>query len=388
MRLVNTSFLRGCRPGRPFPLALIIGCTVLSFLAACGPTQTQPTQASPTSAQSDLPLAAERESSPRPETESQQTFRYQLSEMAIVHGCCDGSAAVALDNQHYLVGNDETSVLRVYHRDRDHAPLLTYDLRKFLDLKKKDAESDLEGMTRIGSVIYVIASHARDKEGDKRKERRQLFGLEYALANGSPQLTPLGEPYTKLIKDLDESPQLKALDLQAAADRPGDDRDGFNIEGLSSTPDDALLIGLRSPFSDGKTILLHLSNPRAILFGARANLRPETHLIMGGMGIRAMERFETTYLLASEVKMGKATYPQLFWWDGHSNRPHHIPTSLPQSLNPESILIFPDTGLSEVHILSDDGNERIGKEACNELKTGGDRRFRRAVIIQEAEARR
>lgn len=374
----------GFRVKQPFPLAIIGGGTALSLLVACHPAPSEPTKTSPPTAKSDLPLDSDRDSMGQEGADSDQAFRYEMSKMAVVRGCCDGSAAVALDNQHYLVANDETSVLRVYHRNRDHAPLLTFDVRKFLDLKKKDAESDIEGMTRIGSIVYVIASHARDKDGDKRKERRQLFGLEYTLVNGSPHITPLGEPYTKLIKDLDESSQLKALDLQAAAGRSGDDQDGFNIEGLSSTTDRALLIGLRSPFFKGKTILLRLDNPREILFGARANLRPATHLIMGGMGIRAMERFETTYLLASEVKMGKTSYPQLFRWDGNSIRPERISIQLPQNLNPESILIFPDTGLTELHLLSDDGNERISPtDDCNDLKKDDERYFRRAVLTLE-----
>ena len=55
-------------------------------------------------------------------------------------GACDASAAVALDAEHFAVGNDENNVLHVYRRGRPQ-PVGALDLSKFLGLRG-DAEAD------------------------------------------------------------------------------------------------------------------------------------------------------------------------------------------------------------------------------------------------------
>ena len=253
------------------------------------------------------------------------------------------------------------------------------NFRKFLDLKKKDDESDIEGMTLIGSEVYVIASHARSKDGEKRKGRRQLFGLNYSSVDGHIQLRPFGKPFTKLHKALEETQPIPDLDFEESAKSPGDEPDGLNIEGLSSTPSGSLLIGFRSPIVDGRTILIEVRNPREILLGSEPLFGDVHQLILGGTGIRAFERFETTYLFTTEAQKGKGR-PYLFSWDGQSQRPRRVFASLPKNSNPESLLLFPSAGLSEIHLLSDDGNETIRDRACNDLKPPEERRFRRIIL--------
>ena len=293
--------------------------------------------------------------------------------------CCDGSAGVALGKDHFLVANDENSILRVYSRHNQTAPLLQTDLRKFLDLKKSNDESDLEGMTSIDSTVYIIASHSRSKDGDKRKGRRQLFALRFHVQDGNIDLKPIGKPYTKLLKDLEDKPLIEGLDFEEAARRSGVEEDGLNIEGLSSTSDGGLLIGFRTPINQGATILVKLANPAEVINGSKPQFSQAIQLRLGGMGIRSIERYKDTYLLATESNQGK-NYPQLFQWDGSEKRPRRVFVSLPNDLNPESILVFPDTGLEEIHLLSDDGNERIGFDLCNEIKDKAKQRFRRIVL--------
>lgn len=313
------------------------------------------------------------------ETPSINRTSYQVAEIAHHSGCCDGSAGVALDDRYFLVANDENSVLRIYSRHQSSNPISEIDVRKFLDLKKKDDESDLEGMTRIGNQVYVIASHARSKDGDKRKGRRQLFALTYTKRNGAPSLSPFGEPYTDLLKNLEKTKLVEGLDFDAAGKRSGDERDGLNIEGLTSTPDRGLLIGFRYPVHLGSTILIKIQNPEQVMQGGKPIFSGASQLMLGGMGIRGLERYGSTYLLSTESSQGKR-YPQLFAWDGVSRRPKRLFTTLPRDLNPESILIFPDSGLSELHILSDDGNKKWGADPCNEIDDKDQRRFRRVIL--------
>ncbi|MCS1409504.1 MAG: hypothetical protein M2R45_02686 [Verrucomicrobia subdivision 3 bacterium] len=304
---------------------------------------------------------------------------YLVARVLSQPGCCDGSAGVALDADHFLVGNDEDSILRIYPRGESSTPVQTINLRKFLDLKKKDDESDLEGLARIGSTVYGIASHSRSKDGDKRKGRRRFFALEYSNQNNRHQLIPYGSPYTELLEAFGESPILRAINLEKAATRAGDEKDGLNIEGLASTPEGALLIGFRTPILRSKTLLIPLLNPRDVVTGEPPRFGSPKLITLDGMGIRGIEQHNGSYILTTETERGKS-FPQLYQWDGTTERPTRLFTALPKSLNPESVIIFPDTGLNELHLLSDDGNEKIGKKACNDIKKDHDKRFRRLVL--------
>ncbi|HET6410215.1 MAG TPA: hypothetical protein VFG14_20160, partial [Chthoniobacteraceae bacterium] len=42
-------------------------------------------------------------------------------------GCCDASAAVAVDGEHFVVADDEDNVLRVYRREGG-SPIMNIDL--------------------------------------------------------------------------------------------------------------------------------------------------------------------------------------------------------------------------------------------------------------------
>jgi hypothetical protein len=55
-----------------------------------------------------------------------------------------------------------------------------------------------------------------------------------------------------LLKDLTALPWLKKYQLADAAEKPPEEEEGRNIEGLSAAPDGPLLIGFRNPSPMGK----------------------------------------------------------------------------------------------------------------------------------------
>ncbi len=299
----------------------------------------------------------------------------RVADILSQHGCRDGSAGAVLDAAHFLVANDEDSVLRIYSREGSLHPLKTVDFRKFLGLKRKDAEADIEGLARIGSVIYAIASHSRSKNGKKRKERRQFFALRYSNQNGELRLIPHGQPYTKLLEALASNTVLREIDFARAAGKAGNRRDGLNIEGLASTPESGLLIGFRAPLLENDALLVPLLNPAEVVAGtAPPQFAPPKRVSLGGAGIRGIARQGKTYFLATEAARQKNA-PQLFHWDGTAKHPARILVSLPKSLNPEAVLLFPNP--PEIHLLSDDGNA---------LPQTSQQRFHR-VILQFPAAR-
>jgi hypothetical protein len=56
---------------------------------------------------------------------------------------CDASAAVALDEDLFAVGDDEDNALRVYSRHQPGPPLWSMDVSLFLGLRR-GAEVDIE----------------------------------------------------------------------------------------------------------------------------------------------------------------------------------------------------------------------------------------------------
>ena len=277
--------------------------------------------------------------------------------------CCDGSGGVALDRDHFLVANDEDGVLRIYRREGGAGPVIRLDVRKFLDLRKKE-EPDIEGLTRIGSVIYAIASHSRSSDGDKLKERRRFFALQW----DPPRLEPLGRPHDDLLDAMQESTELDGIDLGRKA--------RVNIEGLAATPRGEVLIGFRSPLIGDRALLVPLTNPREVVAGAHPRFAPARHVDLDGGGIRGIEGMNDTYVLASETPNGSPTLR--FWTPG---KLPGKPLSLPPFLNPEAVVLFPDTGLSEIHLLSDDGNADFGgDEDCKDIDDPGKKRFMRFLV--------
>ncbi|UPT97727.1 hypothetical protein J4G48_0006405 [Bradyrhizobium barranii subsp. apii] len=64
-------------------------------------------------------------------------------------GICDASAAVPLDQDHFIVADDEHNTLQIYRRDLPD-PVSTVPVWQFLGTDE-DKESDLEGSAVVGS---------------------------------------------------------------------------------------------------------------------------------------------------------------------------------------------------------------------------------------------
>ena len=180
---------------------------------------------------------------------------------------CDASAAVALDADHFVVANDERNTLRIYKRGQPD-PVKSVELSGFLGTNEKK-ESDLEGAARIGTRVYWISSHGRNKDGELQERRRRFFATEITSEAGIPTVTPVGNaPYKELLADLAAAQQLAVYDLAKASEKAPEAAGGLNIEGLAAMPDGKLLIGFRNPIPGNKALIVPLENPDDVV-GAR-----------------------------------------------------------------------------------------------------------------------
>lgn len=145
-------------------------------------------------------------------------------------GAADGSAAAALDAEHFVAASDEDSVLRVYQRMGGGPPVESIDLARFLGVPATSPETDIEGAARIGQRIYWISSHGRDKEGNVDPARWRFFATEIRAAERGAELLPVGKPYRDLLADLLADKQFQSFTLAAAAKLAPKSPGGLRLE--------------------------------------------------------------------------------------------------------------------------------------------------------------
>lgn len=286
-------------------------------------------------------------------------------------GACDASGAAPLEGGRFVVADDEDNVLRVYDAERGGRALYSVDASPQLDLRKrKRAESDIEGATLLGSEVYFLSSHARNKQGKADPDRSLFFATHLPLV--SQPLKLVGTPYRRLLQDLVADPRLAALQLSAAAERAPNEVGGLNLEGLTAAPDGSFLLGFRNPVPGGKALLVTLRNPRGVLHGERARFAAPELLDLEGLGVRALTYWGPKLLIAA----GSPT-------EGGPFRVYHYDRKSPpaavtgvdwQDLTLEGFVS--DERREQILVLSDDGNRDVGGTPCKKLDSAGDKRFR------------
>jgi len=218
---------------------------------------------------------------------------------------------------------------------------------------------DLEAVT-IGKdgQIFLITSHTAKKNGKHKKKRQRL--LQITLKNNTiSSLTHTDTLLKEISQYLKKSSPLNQIALAA-----------INIEGLTFDPlQKDLLIGLRAPLHNKKSVVLVLKNP----YGLRNGEQPvfadtPIFLDMQGSGIRAMayDHGLNLYILAGEIKNKKGKPRSRLWaWDG---KPDHQPSKvrLPKFKgikNIEGITPLQFNGSNYLLLVCDDGNKGKNKGA-------------------------
>jgi hypothetical protein len=293
-------------------------------------------------------------------------------------GACDASAAAAVDGGRFVIATDEMDFddagrvnrLHVYGRDAalpvadvdvtpavQHKALLTH-------VKNNKRECDFEGAARIKDRIFWITSHAPNSKGEKRPDRYRLMATDVTSAGtkplqlaGGPEVLPA---YGDLFIDLAGDARLSGLRLCELARTPPE-KGGLNIEGLARTPKGTLLIGLRSPLSQNKAVLIPLLNGNELVMGTEteAKLGDPIFLDLGSRGIRDIAFWQAMNVYV--IVAGSATDAEdfaLFTWTS-GGTPQELKDSAGQSialrgLHPEALVLL-ESG--ELLVLSDDGDE-------------------------------
>jgi hypothetical protein len=293
-------------------------------------------------------------------------------------GMCDASAVVALDDDKFMVGDDEDSVLRIFSRAQGGAAIHRFNLTSFLGFAPGD-EADLEGSARIGEQIFWITSHGNNRKGKEQESRHRFFAVTTKTNNGALAIQPVGKPYTRLLDDLLADPRLRQFNLRAALNLPPKTPGALNIEGLAATPEGHLLIGFRNPVPRGKALIVRLLNPTEVTEGKSARFAEPLLIDLAGKGIRSIERWQDGYLIIAGSVDGKGK-SHLYQWNGGSGSPTLLRDVDFTGINPEAISVIDRQGSPELLVVSDDGTRKVNGVECKKLKDPMQKTFRAVSV--------
>ncbi|CAB3901024.1 hypothetical protein LMG26684_04604 [Achromobacter mucicolens] len=287
----------------------------------------------------------------------------QPLEHTAYRGMAEASAAVMLDDRHFVVAEDECNTLRIYSRGQTEPLGAGLGVAEFLNTR--DKASDIEGGARLGDTVYWISSHSLPKSGKPREWRKQFFATKVIQSGSVPTLVPHGKPYTDLLKAMVEAPELKDLKLSEAAKMLPEQLGGLNIEGLAAWKDDSLLIGFRNPLVSGRAPLVPLINPAAVINGNPAQFDSPILVDLNDRGIRSIDKVGNEYMIVAGPIADAGTFA-LFRWSGDPATPPKMVLELPAGYFPEALLPVP--GVQEVDLLSDDGSRQPEAECGSAVK--------------------
>jgi len=301
----------------------------------------------------------------------------------VYSGMADASGAVPVGSNLFIVASDEDNVLRLYSSERGGKPIKEFDFSSFLDLRGKSAETDLEAGARIGNRAFWIGSHGANRDAKGRPNRRRFFATDITM-EGGPQvnLTPVGEAYEGLMGDLAAQSRFDRFHLAEAAGRSPKTAGALAIEGISATPDRHLLIGFRNPIPDDKALIIPLLNPDEVIFGRRARFGEAIQLDLDGLGIRDLALCEHKYVIIAGSYRGGGKF-RLYSWEGAGTKPKQIQVKHLGDYTPEAILLYPNKGLGEFQILSDDGARIINGVPRKDFHSTSKLTFRGFWLVQK-----
>ncbi|MFC1633848.1 DUF3616 domain-containing protein [Planctomycetota bacterium] len=301
--------------------------------------------------------------------------------MLIFRGASDASAAVAVNENTFLVADDENNVLRLYSAAEAGLPICSYDMTAFLDIDPEHPETDIEGATKIGRRIYWITSHGRNKNGKLRPNRYRFFATDIDVENTNVTIRPVGKPYKSLVHDLlkkkttrglglDKATRLNAANLKKKdREKLAPKREGLNIEGLCASADGkTLYIGFRNPrpmnrlTRRGEALVVPLLNPDRVVEAGEAPVFGEPMLWdLRGLGIRSMEysSFHKAYFIIAGEADESDEFALYRWSGDKESKPIRVKklTVEAHRFGPESLIPF--EGSSRLLLLSDDGSLSI-----------------------------
>ncbi|SFA53434.1 hypothetical protein SAMN04487972_1112 [Paracoccus halophilus] len=224
--------------------------------------------------------------------------------------------------------------------------------------------NDLEGLSIDDEgYVYTVTSHSRNNDGQRRPDREQLLRFRI-LGNSVGEISSFTGLHDAITQDEGLRAGLAAMsDDQVSLDK-------LNIEGLSYYREAGhLLIGLREPMIEERSLILVITNPDAVFEREAAPRFGDPILLdLKGGGIRALsyDPVLRSFLIVNEIEGYEGNrYSQLWSWSGEPDAAPE-PVALPDIINlnnVESIDAITIDGEPRLLLMSDEGNEKKNRPA-------------------------
>lgn len=292
-------------------------------------------------------------------------------DVMVYRGMCDASAAVALDEQTFVVAGNGSNILRIYKTAGTGAPVSVCDLTDFLGSEPVD----IEAAAKAGERIYWMGSHSRDRQGQVKSSRYCFFATVIKNRDGGFVIEPVGRPCATLMRELVGLKTVRGMGLGRALGRrrelsPGErqrlapDKEGLNIEALcASTHNERLYIGFRNPRPVRVTTarvsaaIVPIENPLDVLEEGKTPIFGEGTLWdFGGLGISSMEYspYHQAYFIVAAPHTDHGRFA-LYRWSGMKAISPELVSDLDiadGTFQPEALVAF--EGSEKLLLLSDD----------------------------------
>lgn len=340
------------------------------------------------------------------------TVKYAASAAAVTPaatkfhtGISDASAAIALDTNYMLIGDDEINSLFVYDRKKSGLPIKTYDYQNLLGLTDGSSgnykEIDLEACVKspnIANRIYWISSMGTAGSSNNVKANiNRLFATDVTGTGVMTSISVAGY-YNDLRNKLIAWGDSKGYNFTTSAASGHDSKtiDGFNIEGLCFAPNNTdLWIAFRAPLvpisNRTKALIAPITNFETWFNNGSPTGSPTfgnpIELNLGGRGFRDIIRLSNGVYIIVAGSYDTNPNGAIFKWTGNTNdAPILISDFNVVALNAEAAVeVFENNVLAEnkLEIISDNGSFEFyndGTEA-KDLSQNNYKKFRSDLFV-------
>ncbi len=260
-----------------------------------------------------------------------------FTEFQMLEGIYEPSAAEQMPDGRVFVVEDKIShslaILTIL--DNGSFEVERLDAKTFfapiLDKKDPQIPDDLEGIAVDDEgFVYIITSHSRESDGLVYPQREQL--IRFKLDGSKPKKMAA---YSNLKADIAAR---YALFAESAEVTDVKNKGGFNIEGIAFDKDKkSMLVGFRSPQSDGKAVLVTVENPKDLFVeGAKAKIGEKMTLLdMKNNGVRGIgydPKLDGYLIISGPMSRDRSLDFGLWFWNGKSGH-DVIPVEIPGADN-------------------------------------------------------
>ncbi len=320
-------------------------------------------------------------------------------------GCSDASAAIAIDSNYMIIGDDEINSLFVYDRRKSGLPVATYDYQNLLGLTDGSAnnyaEIDLEAGVKSPTIpnrIYWMSSFGTGGSSNLVKPNiNRVFATDFAGTGATTTMSTVGH-YDNIRNTLINwgNTQGYNFSVSAASGKDAKTIDGFNVEGMCFAPDNTTLyIGFRAPLvpitNRAHTVIAPVLNFETWFNNGSPSGSPSIgsaiELNLGGRGIRDIVRLSNgTYIIVAGNYDNLPLNGAIFRWTGiAADGPVLISQLGISALNAEAVVEIIENGQmsnNKLEIISDNGSTEFYNDGnqAKDLSENNYKKFRSDIV--------